>query len=299
MLLMIMAMVMAMTRAMTRAMKNHANKEYAQLMGRSWLMTITMTITNTITTTKTMEMPLKNLHSWWEGVDLCSGLHGADWPKHVQLHRENIWQQGEEKFCSKSVVLFFGKILFYVWLTQACPSKSYYAWFAKELLFDCPKYVLNSHTDKTFDVWQCFLFNGKASHSKCHDVILLLLVCFAWLQTIVDVWLTHAYTSAQIKNDDNAFSWSIWDLSLQVIHQCLCHGDGCNKSFESAAGSKSNQWPLFIKTSIYATRDYLLCVLHITTCATKLNMLGTEIHVNMFEFQCIRKVKVIPGILFS
>ena len=82
----------------------------------------------------------------------------------------------------------------------------------------------------------------------------------------------------------HAFPWSIWDLSLQVIHRCLCHGDGCNKSFESAAGSKSNQWPLFIKTSIYATRDYLLCVLHITTCATKLNMLGTEIHVNMFEF---------------
>ena len=111
MLLMIMAMAMA--RAM--AMNNHANKEYAQLMGRSWLMTIT--------TTKTMAMPIKNMHSWWEGVDLCSGLHGADWPKHVQLHWKNIWQQGEEKVYSKKLF---------------CLLANYF------LLFDWPKHVQQS-----------------------------------------------------------------------------------------------------------------------------------------------------------
>ena len=138
-----------------------------------------------------------------------------------------------------------------------------------------------------------FSFYGNASHRKCRDVILLLLVCFAWSQTIVDVWLTHAFTSAQMKNDDDAFSWSIWDLSLQVIHQCLCHGEGCNKSFESAAGtgSKNQRWPLFIKTSIHATRDNLLRVSNITTCATKFITFGTEIHDNMFWWKILMQKK--------
>ena len=32
---------------------------------------------------------------------------------------------------------------------------------------------------------------------------------------------------------------------MQVIHQCLCQGDGCNKSFESAAGSRKSPEKIF------------------------------------------------------
>ena len=33
-------------------------------------------------------------------------------------------------------------------------------------------------------------------------------------------------------------SWLIFIHSLKVIHNCFCHGDGCNKSFDTAAGGK-------------------------------------------------------------
>ena len=39
---------------------------------------------------------------------------------------------------------------------------------------------------------------------------------------------------------DSRLLWSIFIHSLKVIHTCFCHGDGCNKSFDTAAGSKHN-----------------------------------------------------------
>lgn len=37
---------------------------------------------------------------------------------------------------------------------------------------------------------------------------------------------------------DSRLLWSIFIHSLKVIHTCFCHGNGCNKSFDTAAGSK-------------------------------------------------------------
>ena len=62
---------------------------------------------------------IKIVLRWWEGDDLCSGLHGADWPKPLHLHWENIWGQGIKKSYIQ-FVLFVGKQVLLIHWPKSC-----------------------------------------------------------------------------------------------------------------------------------------------------------------------------------